>query len=263
MDANTEVLQAAAQATFGLDLNGALRAATGLRLDANGICKRLWGKEFNEAFDEMLALVSSHGLVLPGTTGAYASTPDVAALDIVGDIDLRVEFTRNVAVDNGTLLSKWTGAANQSYRLRAAVFASTLISLDWSSTGANALGAAVSAARNPGAYRATLDVDNGAAGWTATLYTASSLDGPWTQIDQQVQAGVTSIFSGAAPLAVGASDAGASLPFYGRITRAEVRSGINGTVVANPDFRNLAPGTTSFADGTGKTWTVHGTARVV
>ena len=82
MDANTEVLQAAGQATYNRDLNGALQIATGLNLDANGICKRLWGKEFNEAFDEMLGVLSNHALLLPGVSGAYASAPDSAALSV-------------------------------------------------------------------------------------------------------------------------------------------------------------------------------------
>jgi hypothetical protein len=257
MDANSEVLQAAAQATYGLDLNGALRAATGLRLDANGICRKLWGKEFNEAFDEMLAMVSSHGLVLPGTSGAYASTPDVAALDITGDIDLRAEFVRTRA-GSEALIGKYGASPNKSYRLRALTFAPAAAVMEWSVTGAADLNVPVATVVNPGAYRATLAVATG----TVTVYTATSMDGPWTQAGQSV-GGATSIFSGAAPLEVGASEGGTALTFRGRITRAEVRSGIDGTVVANPDFRNLAPGTTSFADGTGKTWTIHGAAEVV
>lgn len=52
---NDGVLNRAAQATYGLDRNGALRKATGLNLDINGICRTLWGKEKGQCHDEMLA----------------------------------------------------------------------------------------------------------------------------------------------------------------------------------------------------------------
>lgn len=35
----------------------------------------------------------SPGLLLDGTANSYAATPDAAAIDITGDIDLRAEFT--------------------------------------------------------------------------------------------------------------------------------------------------------------------------
>jgi hypothetical protein len=45
-----ETAQAWAHETYGRDLNGALRTATGLRLDANGISRRFYGKDFHEGF---------------------------------------------------------------------------------------------------------------------------------------------------------------------------------------------------------------------
>ncbi|MGH3327275.1 MAG: hypothetical protein ACRDPT_05670 [Streptomycetales bacterium] len=39
------------------------------------------------------------------------------------------------------------------------------------------------------------------------------------------------------------------------------RSGIGGTIVANPDFRSLAAGATNFNDSTGKAWTVNSPAK--
>jgi hypothetical protein len=44
------------------------------------------------------------------------------------------------------------------------------------------------------------------------------------------------------------------------VHRAELRDGIDGTVVANPDFTGHDAGDTSIVDGTGKTWTLAGDA---
>jgi len=266
-DVNEEVLQAAAQSTYGLDYPGALRRATGLNLDKNGICQTLWLKEFNEAGPEMLQVLSNHALLLPGASGAYASTPDVAALDIVGDIDIRIEFvsTSRTQANPATVVGKWTTTGNQrSYQLHLGAFA--LPDLRWSANGTaelDNLNTGLTAGSVPGAIRATLDVDNGATQNVSRHYTATSIDGSWTEVDTETKAGVTSLFSGTAPLTVGAANAGAASLFIGRVTRVEIRSGIDGTVVANPDFRALSPGTTSFADGTGKTWTINGTAVVL
>lgn len=260
-DVNTEVLQAASVDAYGLDWPGGLRKATGIDLDPHGICRRAFAKPFARSGPEMLSLVSSHGLLLPGTTGAYASTPDVAALDIVGDIDIRVEFVSMAAQQNFALVAKWTATGNQrSFLMGGGVFG--LPNLRWSANGTAELSSLGSIAAVPLAYQFTLDVDNGASGNTTRMLQASSLAGPFGQFDDEIKATATAIFASTAPLTIGASDAGTANLFTGVVKRMELRNSA-GTVVANPDFRNLAPGTTSFADATGKTWTVHGTARVV
>jgi hypothetical protein len=205
-------------------------------------------------------------LLLDGVSGSYASTPDVAALDIVGDIDLRVEFVFTTPagnLQNTTLIGKWNTTGNQrSYDLRNSGFG--LPAIFWSANGTAELSnLGIPPVATGGAYRATLDVNNGASGNTSRLYYAASMDGTFVQFDEEIKAATTAIFASTAALTLGAANAGAAALFRGRITRAQVRNGIDGTIVANPDFRNLAPGTTSFADSTGKTWTVHGTARVV
>src|SRR5690606_32664187 len=108
------------------------------------------------------------------------------------------------------------------------------------------------------------DVNNGAGGRTIRFYTAPSIAGPWTQLgDPVIQGGTTSIHSGTAPLTVGAYNAGASEPFVGRVWAAEVRDGIDGSLVAAADFTQLAEGTTAFTDATGRNWTIAGNARIV
>ncbi|MEU8473767.1 hypothetical protein [Streptomyces hygroscopicus] len=207
-------------------------------------------------------------LVLDGSTTGTVDTPDAAPLDIVGDIDLRaeVEIDWTAGDLNQTLIGKWDGASGQrSYALR--VFNQQL-QLSWSNDGAVSLMAAVSVPTLPdhAAVRATLDVDNGAGGRTVTFYWASSMAGPWAQIgDPIIQTGTTSIYASTVPLRIGSPDPGTNpprTPFTGSGYRFEVRSGIDGTVVAAPDFTTQAPGTTSFVDAVGHTWTLQGTAEI-
>lgn len=262
VDANWEHWQNAAQDRHRLDVNGALRRATGINKDVNGICLELFGREANACYTEVLALLSTGAAVFPGAVGSYLSAPDAAGLDITGDIDVRVEFTR-AGGGFGALIGKWNTTGNQRSWLLSPTLFST-VQAQWSVDGIAALnnGNMFDGART-GAYRWTLDVDDGAAGRVHTLYYAASLDDAWTQIGTATQAGVTSIFNSTAALELGSSSGGTATPWAGRITRAEVRSGIGGSVVASPDLRNLAPGTTSFNDAQGNTWSVNGAAVVV
>lgn len=203
-------------------------------------------------------------LQLDGTTAAYARTPDVAALDITGDLDIRAEATLDwYATSVQTLIGKWVSAtAQRSYLLR---LEAGLLTLNWSTNGTAFLFAqqVLPAMPRRAAVRATLDVDNGSGGWTATFYWAETMAGPWNQIGLPVTvAGVTNVYAGTAPLEVAPVQGTGWAPARGRVHRAEVRSGIGGTVVASPDMRALAEGTTSWADSAGRTWTVSAGARV-
>lgn len=199
-------------------------------------------------------------LVVPAA--ADMSAPDSAGLSITGDIDLRVDASLTSWAPNvrTALLTKATVAGQLSYRLgvSAGFFGSVFI--EWSADGTNFVSQMNSTVPLPAttgrqAIRATLDVDNGAAGRTATFYYAATLAGPWTQLgDPVVVAGTTSIFDGNSVLSVQCATAAAT--FYG----AEVRSGIGGTLKASPDFTAQSEGTTSFADAQGNTWTASGSA---
>lgn len=208
------------------------------------------------------------GLRLTGAAGTYASTPDNAALDIIGDIDLRVDVT----LDNWnsgagqTLVSKYRTTGNQkSYGL--GITSTGKLEMFWSSTGANDLASdstvnPVPAGTGRLAVRAFLDVNNGAAGNTVTFYTAPTLNGPWTQLGAPVvTAGVTSIFSSTAILEAGSLDSGAFTMGPGTIHALEVVNSV-GTAVANPNFASQSPGTTVFVDAAGRTWTLNGAATI-
>ncbi|MEU0761576.1 hypothetical protein ABZ351_18115 [Streptomyces microflavus] len=197
-------------------------------------------------------------LQLDGSVTSYARTPDTGALDITGDLDLRVEATCDwYATAGQALLGKWISATNQrSYLLR---LAGGLVILNWSVAGTSSLVAQqfLPALPRRAAIRATLDVNNGSGGFTVVFYWATSLAGPWTQIgDPLGNTPATSIYSSTAPLEIAPIAATGVPPMRGIVHRAEVRSGIGGTVVASPDARALAAGATSWADSAGRTWTL-------
>lgn len=226
------------------------------------------------------AEIGSVYLDLPGTLGPIgsgASAPDSASLSITGDIDIRVEFycddTRNVAP---VLFTKWdTTSDERSYALE--IFNNRLAFI-WSTDGTDSAGdSVVSDEALPDftgptrlAVRSVLDVDNGAAGRDVGFYYADSIAGPWTQLGTtQTSAGSTSIFNSTAIAQVGNINyndfLAEQLPFVGKIYAAEVRNGIGGTVVANPDFTIQTPGDTSFQDTAGipNTWTVNSPGEIV
>ncbi len=221
--------------------------------------------------------------------GGRASTTDKAVLDITGDIDVRVD----IRPDNWrggagmALIGKYnTTTANRSWMLWADRMG--YLHLRWTTDGTTATvidiasTATISALRRQ-ALRATLDVNNGAGGYTVVFYTSDTITGSWTQLGNTVTVtGVTSIFSGSADLFIGAvqlsgatsgtSDRNAFAvgsnvvnPFIGRFYRAQVYNGIAGTKVADMDATAQAAGTTSWSDGLGtpNTWTLTASAEII
>ncbi|MFH0243587.1 hypothetical protein ACGRHY_14435 [Streptomyces sp. HK10] len=211
-------------------------------------------------------------LALNGDPNGHASTPDTPALDITGDLDLRVEATADwhTAGLEETLIGKWgPNDGTWSYVLR---LSNTTIVLGWTTDGTESTFTGITSGALPtqvphrAAVRATLDVDNGTGGYTVVLYWAESLDGPWEEVYTHHGTGVTSVYSSAEPLTLTPSYTSVSgavrSTLTGRIHRAEVRDGIGGTIVASPDFRNLDPGTTGVTDSAGLPWTVTAPAEV-
>lgn len=207
-------------------------------------------------------------LSLPGGT-ARATTPDNATVSITGDIDIRVDYYLDEWVSASTpmeLCGKWTAAVNgRSWML---VLYQTELALYFSDDGVTERYRQANATINvPGngrlALRCTLDVNNGAGGNTTTFYTAPNINGPWTQLgDPIVIAGTTSLFDNAQSVDVGAVGAVGFPDPVGKIYGFQLRNGIDGTVVANPDFTIQTPGTTPFNDAAGRTWSFAGTGAI-
>jgi hypothetical protein len=210
------------------------------------------------------------GLTLPGEDGSYAWTADKAQLDIVGDLDLAAELTHRTWRPEvvSAIVAKHTSASDErSYAL--SVRPSGQLEFGWSTDGTSANRIIVVSTvpvpfgETRRAVRATLDVNDGAGNHVVTFYTADEIDGSWTQLgDATTQVGVTSIYASTATLDVGASSGGTAFPLEAIVHRVQVRSGIGGTLVADPNFVDTLPGQTTLVDSVGNLWTVAGSAQL-
>ncbi|MFH9013961.1 hypothetical protein ACH4C6_21600 [Streptomyces sp. NPDC017943] len=205
-------------------------------------------------------------LELDGNGANNAATPSHTSLNITGDLDLRWEGEADwYAPGFQTLMGKWGGPGNRSYTLRLESGSLYILGARNGTTGTFGRWPLPALPRRA-AVRGTMDVDNGAGGVTIRLYWAPSLDGPWVQFSDDIVVPETlSVFVGTAPLTIAPEqlDEGSVRPAVaGRVYRAEVRNGINGPIVAAPNFGAQAAGTTSFTDSAGRLWTLTGTARI-
>lgn len=191
------------------------------------------------------AYFTGSGLSLPGTTGNYASAPDSSALDITGDIDLRVkvsltDWTPSTAQ---TIMAKYVEGGNQrSYSF--GVSTTGTLSLVWTADGASVIAkeSTVVTGITDGTtkwVRVTLDVNNGASGNNVEFYTSD--DGiTWTKLGATVTtSGITSLFSGTASLEFGSINNGTKSNSSPTIYRAQIRNGIDGTVAFDANFESV------------------------
>ena len=209
--------------------------------------------------------------------GNRVSTPADPALAITGDLDIRIDFTTTFfpemlatrAPGVTELIGRYDAAGGgRMYRLLIA--GDGTLSFAWSTDGTSFTEAFSDtvpyiATNVRTALRVTLDVDNGAGGNTVTFYQAESLSGTWEQIGNPVVSpGTTSVYAaGSVPLTISDIEGLGFIGLRGRVYGAEVRDGINGAPVANPDFTSLSTGTTSFSDAAGRPWTLTGTASII
>lgn len=178
--------------------------------------------------------VPQNVLRLPGVGSNYASTLDSPAISVIGDIDIRVKLSLDVwKVDAGgknqNIVSKWTGPPGRSYRL--AMGSGGFPFFSHTSDGTTQLNDS-----GPTAVSYT----NGQIGWlrvtrvssTGSVQFYTSNDGlTWSTLGTAVAGTSGDMYDGVAALELGSRDSGAD-PIAGYIFYAEVRSGINGPVVA-------------------------------
>lgn len=195
------------------------------------------------------------------------TTPDSVPLSITGDLQVVVDAYSRNWTSSYNLVGKYTTTANQrswwlginaGYLRLITSVAGTADTVTATSTVP--IPAAWTGRR---AFKATMQVNNGAGGNTVTFYTADYAGGTWTQLGAAVvTAGTTSIFDSTAPLTVGGTTTMPIVSGAGpeRVFSVEVRSGIAGTIVASPDFTAQTALAATFADAQANTWTVNATS---
>ena len=195
--------------------------------------------------------------------GGRAIIADKESLRITGDLEI---VSKIACIDYSysseqTIACKMGDSGNYGWSLFIDIYGYP--KLWWSSTGSNQIikPASVPLPTANGAdvwIKATLDVDNGADGNTVRFYTSANGTN-WTQLGTSiVTAGVTSVFASTADIHIGSRNS--SQPLIGRIYRLFVKNGINGAVVASPDFGQAHPSiVTTFSDLEGNAITKTGT----
>lgn len=215
-----------------------------------------------------LSFAGERSVYFPGSTGNTISSPDSPSLDITGDLEIMwdAEFADYSAAGSPAFFAKYVFSTdNRSWRITPSTGGAMMFTWSPDGTSASAVSANLPAhgvangARQ--GFKVTLDVDNGAGGWTARLFQAPNRHGPWTLVGAPVSgAGVTSIFAGTAPLEIASQNNGTASLFASRFYYAEVRSGIGGAIVASFDASQLAEPYASYTDPQGNVWTLNRSA---
>jgi hypothetical protein len=225
------------------------------------------GLETQTVVASPVANLDGTGLVLPGTIGNYASTPDSAALDITGNLELvsRIEFTNwNRPVTQAIITKRDANTFVRAYSF--AMFGGFL------TLNAVTNGTAVSAsattptpftANQTGWVRARLTFGTPVGGCTVVFeYAADSPTEPvsWTSLGSIAVAGAgTALVPNNAPLEFGTERLGTPLSGAWALSTATVYRSIvrtGATTAFDADFSAQPAGTLSFAPTVGGDVTV-------
>jgi hypothetical protein len=198
---------------------------------------------------------------IPNAANQTLLLADTAAFDITGDLDLRVQLAMDdyTPAANSRLIGNLQSGGLTGYGLD--ILPSGVLSLSWGDgITSNFKDSTVATGITDGTIRwvrATLDVNNGAAGNDVKFFT--STDGlTWTQLGTTVTTALTtSIAASSNEMWIGrrsvSNDRGAEAAFY----RAQILNGIDGTKVLDVDTSVIGSGSaTSFTALTGQTVTI-------
>ena len=204
-------------------------------------------------------------LSLPGTSGNYASTVDSVANSITGDIDIRVKvaMTDWTPAAGQVFVAKWTSTGNQlAYRFGIAATGRP----NFFYSAAGAVGTQRDATAATGFtdgtehwVRTTVDVDDGAGNHVVKFYTSE--DGEtWTQLGSTVTtAGTISLFDSTAVVELGSIVVGTANLLVGKIYRAQIYNGIDGTLAVDFNAEDGVAGSGPLISRfTEETWTING-----
>ena len=242
--------------SYGAGINGA-------RYSANLNASTLSGSNLTRATGAAINSSNAKFAVLPGVAGSYFSTPNAAANQITGVIDIRVDIAPNswtpgIGIAGQNLVSKVATDGQSAYDFGIVATTGYLV-FRYTNTGAFAgLKTATSSAATgfSAGTRAKVRVTYAAATGKANFYTSTDGGTTWTALgtEQTITAG--SIFAGSDALSIGATT---SSSYLGNIYRAQIYNGINGTLAV--DFNpNLSTSAQTFTAATGEVWTTNGTA---
>lgn len=213
---------------------------------------------------------ADRALLMNGGPFSEATTPSHPDFEFAGDFDVRVRVHPDqwdtsswFSSPTQPLVSRFGEGVQKSWLFGTFTFGYPRMrwTLD-GTTVTNGSGIANMAATRPTWFAAAFQANNGDGGTTISYYrhdgaTAPALLEDWTFITSRAVTGVGAPLAiSSEPLRVGSAMGFDPESFRGRMFKMELRNGINGLLVTDPDFAAQAIGTTQFADSTGKTWTI-------
>ena len=214
----------------------------------------------SDSGDPKLLPVGAANVYLPGGASNYISTPDSAAVSITGSIDFRGHYSLTTPAAAQSLCAKFTStSSNRSFRINITAGAAVYVG-NSNNGSAEQVTASIAppiafAADVPFWIRVTYDVATGAV-QVFVRPDASTMPTDWGVPGTSAAAATGTIFDGIAPLTLGATDAGGAAQMVGKCFYAELRSGIDGAVVAR--FDAALCGQTGYTDAINATpWTVN------
>ena len=215
------------------------------------------------------------GAIFPSdaTNGDNVTTADNAALDITGDIEIRLDFALDdyTPASDNPLVFKWGNASQRSYALTVyGGGANGIVNFSTTPDGTYAnrvesnSDSAISSVVDDGdrvQLRVTRDVDNGSSGNSTAYYYKTSGDlassTGWTQIGStKTNSGTTSIRSGTDSLLIGVNGSNTAQIMSGKVFRVMILDGIGGTVEYDARFEDEDADTTGFTESSSNGLTV-------
>jgi hypothetical protein len=195
-----------------------------------------------------------HYLSLPGTSGSYASTPDSSAVSVAGDIDIRVKAAAADWAGTGNIIVKRNSADCFQLFIASGVIQFYTSSSPWPTASLPAWAASltkwVRVTRVASSGLTSFYWSDDGAAWNLLGSSIDSVTGPLNDTADAVE--------------LGAGIGGTNSPLTGKIYSAEIRNGIDGTVVAAFDAEDGENGDASIVSSrTGETWTINGSASLV
>jgi hypothetical protein len=197
---------------------------------------------------------------LPGVASNFLSVPDEAALDITGDIDIRVKVAPDdwTPAGNTTLASKWGAAGQRTWQVYVGTtgFLNFVTSEDGTAS-AIITNSSVALGITDGTVK-WVRVTRAQAAGEVKFYTSD--DGStWTQLGTtRTGLSTNAMFTGTSITEIGSVGTGTSQVGTFKFYRAIVKNGIDGTTVLDIDTSVIGTGSaTSFNALTGQTVSVN------
>lgn len=201
---------------------------------------------------------------LPGSSGSFFGTPDSVANSIASDIDIRVNCSLSdwTPASDMAVISKYVTTGNQRSWLFMVTSAGRLYFL------VSPDGAGVPLATST----ASVSVSDGETIWIRVTWKQStseckfytSSDGEsWVQLGSTRTLTSAGIYNSTANIHVSGFNFGTSSQMTGKVYRAKIFNGINGTLAVDFNPVDHSGGSTWVSAATGEEWTIAGSASVV